>query len=352
MDRLLFIQARNLGDAVVSTTIINSLGASFPRLEIELLTRPSLTEVFAGNPHIRHVHFANFPWGTVKHFTLGEAFRLVRVIRRLRGQAFDVCLNNFGDWRENLLGRLTAPQQNVSVAFSPGHRFTPIIRPGADFAVNRTIEIPDGVFNVYGIAEYLARAMGCKKIEAAKIFGGSGAQCQKSGLGSIGIHPVASQQSKLWTWSNWKELIDQLVNDGNKIEVFCAPSERSIVESEIPISRWGSCVRVFAMGIREFLDHLPSIEVLIGLDSFSVHAAHALGVRSVLLSGATDTEGWAPPTSAVLSKGTLCPSHPCFNKPKCIGAANEYVCMRAITVDEVYRMVVRRLLEPRLSAYS
>jgi heptosyltransferase-3 len=344
MERLLFIQARNLGDAVISTAFINSVGASFPDCQIDVLTRPSLRDVFDGNPYVHRLYFANFPWGTVKNFGPGEAFRLMKTLFALRREKFDRCFNNFGDGRENFIGRLSGARENSAILISDQNRFRPIIRRGPASLVDHWIPVPDSVFNVYDIARFCAERFDCKKIEPPKIFLKTAPRPREfSPSVLVGIHPTASQESKMWTWPKWSEVVDGIVGSGRAVRLFCAPGERALVEGHLPPVRWGGMVEISASPVREFLNALAGVDLLIGLDSFSVHAAHALGVPSVMLSGATDTEGWAPPSATVLSKGNLCEHYPCFNKPKCKGTSGEFVCMREIEASEVLAAALARL---------
>jgi heptosyltransferase-3 len=336
--KILITQARNLGDAVIGTGLINSLGKSFPDSEIHLFSRPTFKEVFRGNPYIHQHHSAHFPIGTAKQMSFGNAIGLLRQIIALRKYRFDLCINNTGDFRENFICWLTRPRKNVSVVWEEGHRLAAIFRPGLTGLLDQKVQIPKSVENIYDVQDEMAKALGCKFIEPARIF------IEKPATRSatnrvIGIHPAASQESKLWPWERWRELIQILRRDGFLICLFCAPNEKETVESHLLSKLSPEGISLHVSKLDGFFLKLQEMNLLVGLDSFSVHAANALGVPSVILNGANDIVAWAPPTSKFIAKGEICPHFPCFNKAPCSQSPLPYQCMEVIEVGEVVQKI-------------
>jgi heptosyltransferase-3 len=345
--KILVIQGRNLGDAVIDTSLINSLGASYPGTQLQLFTRPTFKDVFRDNPYITAQHYAHFPMGTAKQLDWRGVHHLMRQIMRLRRERYDLCVNTAGDFRENLIGWLIRPRENVGPIWPQQHRRSKRqLRPGLLKLLNHGVAIPAEVWNVYDIQMELAHALGCCRLEGPRLFG-----VQRSGCAAakpiIGIHPLASQPSKLWAWSKWRELISWLVNSGFCVWVFCAAQEREGVRRELCTPANAANVQLQVGSLREFFRALAEVEVLIGLDSFSIHAACALDVPSVVLNGANDIAIWTPPKSEAVSKGEICPFFPCYNKPRCLRTPRQYECMEVIRTQNVLACMQRVLAERR-----
>lgn len=340
--KILLLQARNLGDAVIGSGLVNSLGASFPDAELHLWTRPTFNDLFAGNPHVDRQHHAHFPMGTIKQFDARAAWQLLRSVPALRRERFDLCVNTAGDFRENLLGWLVRPQANATTVWAPGHRYRKLVRPGLLGLINRPVPVPTEVFNVYAVHDHVARSLGCTRILGPSLPVTPVRRPEGEKL-RIGIHPYASQRSKLWPWENWHRLIPSLLRRGCAVDVFCAVNERETVRRELGPVLDAPDVRLMVGSLGEFFFGVAAVGLLIALDSFSVHAAYALGVPSILLNGANDIAVWTPPNATALSRGEVCPWFPCFNKAPCANTPAPFACMSALTVAEVESAVDLRL---------
>ena len=91
------------------------------------------------------------------------------------------------------------------------------------------------------------------------------------------------------------------------------------------------------------LESMAKADILVGMDSFSAHAAQAVGLPVVVLRRPYNPTVMTPPCGASLSSGHLCAAFPCFNKPSCLGTEFEYICVRGIDAGDVMNAVNRRL---------
>lgn len=337
MDRLLFIQGRNLGDSVISTGLINSLGKSFPELHVDVFTRPQYSAIFYNNPNIRDIYYANFPMGTQKNFNFSETIKFFLKIKQLRKIEYDTCINTMGDFRENTIGWLINPRWNTTVIWEGAHPFNMFIRKGCYSLTNNFVQIPENIINIYDANVLIAKELGCKFIEKPKLFLNNNSKknsCKKN----IAIHPLASQKSKLWDFGKWKSLINFL-KESEYVWIFGAPGERKELETIFKPIIDNKRIVVHTGTLEEFFSKLSDVRLLIGLDSFSVHAAYALNIPSVMLIGSNDYRIWQSPNSRIVSKGNVCNYYPCYNKPKCTGKDFEYICMKAIKIEDVQKAI-------------
>ncbi|WP_163329266.1 glycosyltransferase family 9 protein [Desulfurobacterium thermolithotrophum] len=332
--KFLILQARNFGDAVISTALINSIGESLPDIRLDVFTRPSFKDIYKNNPYINNIYYANFPVGTNKNFDIKEFLKLLKQIYNLKKNCYEKVINNVGDFREILIGKLISPKINLSIRWEKGHIYNSLIREGLYVLTNKTITIPKDIINIYEAQIKFLKDLGCYKILPPKVF----LNKKLPKVKAVGIHPLASQKCRLWQWNKWKKLVREL-SPYYEVWIFCSPQERYIIsqifEKELRIEN----VKVKSGNLEKFFLDLSQMKLLIGLDSFSVHAAYAVGTKSIMLNGANDYRIWAPPNSTVVFRGNVCPYYPCYNKPKCIGKDFEYICMKAIEVKDVLSAV-------------
>lgn len=334
----LILQCRNLGDAIISTGLINSLGQSFPDAVLDIFTRPQFSCIFENNPHIHRIHYADFPMGTTKNFTFRSVWTLLRQIRKLRKENFDSCIDVVGDFRENCICKMIHPKKTISLSWPRSHPYRRLIRKGGFQTPNDYISVPESLHNIYDIMNYVAAQLGCSQPAPPQLYPENPAPVQsKSKI--IALHPMASQRCRQWAFDKWISLAGELRKSGFFVRIFCAPREKNLVEDKFAVLLNADTVEVIAETLGRFFEILSGCSLLIGLDSFSIHAAFALHIPRIMLNGANDYRVWAPPGTTVIAKNDVCPDYPCFNKPTCIARKNEYVCINSITVEDVLEAV-------------
>jgi heptosyltransferase-3 len=340
-NKYLVLQCRNLGDAIISTGLINSLGKSLEGISIDVFTKYSFKAIFDNNPYINRLFFANFPMGSPKGINIKTLLVLFKQIYRLRKHNYDVCLNREGDFRENLIGKLLRPDRNISVIWSGNHVYNSMIRKGFSRLIDYAIHIPEEIVNVYSANDYVAAQLGCTSLESSKIF--LNADSSKNTCSSnnkiVAIHPGASKKNKLWSYDKWNKLISKLVLQGFHVWIFGTPSQKANMQAIFRESIDEKYVILQTGSLSEFFVKVSFAKLLIGLDSFSVHAGYALNVPVIMLNGANDHRIFKPPHANVIAKGNVCAYYPCCNKPKCLGSKSEYICMNSIEVDDVMAII-------------
>ena len=92
----------------------------------------------------------------------------------------------------------------------------------------------------------------------------------------------------------WRLLINKLLCDGFEVWIFCLDIERSVAESYFNNTVFGGMISIKSGDLSNFLLDLRKVGLLIGLDSFSVHAAHAAGKPSIALCRGERYQFWLP----------------------------------------------------------
>lgn len=336
--KVLIISARNFGDSAIITRLLNQIKHKFDRVDI--LTRKGFKPIFENIHGVDNIYTSNFPMGTVKNFGFSDIFNLARIILKLRKNSYDLVINNIGDFRENLLGGLIGGEKNLSVSWSDGHPFNKLIRPGFRCLLTRCVDIPIEIYNVYEAQDFIAKTI--TKEESYRIMP------EEKKVSRVALHTGASQKSKLWEYANWIVLIDYLyARFQEKIIIFCTYSE--LEELEIVFDGVKDKIEFSCGSVSNFLERLrDEVDIFIGLDSFSIHAAAMQNVSNIImLNGANDAKVWMPLNGEVVQKVHSCVYFPCYNKPKCLGSVEEYNCMRQISPEMVIEKIESILLAKR-----
>jgi heptosyltransferase III len=333
---ILILQCRNFGDAVISTGLVEALGRSLPNANISVFTRPQFHSLFADSPYISQIYTAAFPMGTTKRFGFKAILELGRQIRRLRALRFARVVHVGGDLRENLIGWLIAPRGLLSPTWRKGNAFRRNIRDGLGFLRSGTVEIDAGNPNIYAAQQQVAAALGATAEAHPRLYAAGQALRHEGKGNAIGLHVSASQPSKMWPVASWRALIAGLRRRGMAVTIFGAPDERTALLEDYA-DLVGPGVEISTGNLTEFFAAVSGMSALVCLDSFSAHAAHAIGVPILMLTGSTVIEAYRPPASEVIDGGIGMACSPCMNKPTCMKTAHPYQCMRGIEPGAVLK---------------
>ncbi|HKR26883.1 MAG TPA: glycosyltransferase family 9 protein [Terriglobales bacterium] len=336
-DTCLVLSLRHLGDAVIVSGFVNSLRAWKPEMQLDILGHPGLETVTRLFCSFHKYIAVEIPVFGHHQRTLASMKDAVQKLRQVRRQKYTYCFNLLGDSRENLIARITAAQTAIAPRWTAGHPFSRHVRTtGAWWLVNRSIEIPATTPSYYASIAYFSEQLGLSPLFWPLPTKSS---IPRRDRPLIGLHPGASRLSKQWTCEKWKELFRVLNQKNFQLVLFGSPSEASTLVNEFGREIEENSIEVVASGMDVFLDRMSSVDVLVGMDSFSVHAAHALGLRSIVLYGPFDPVVMTPPGSIALSAGVRCNWFPCYSKNSCRNLNDSFVCIRGIEVADVIRSV-------------
>jgi len=337
--KVLIVQAHNLGDAVISTALVETIARGLPAAPIDVVTRPEIASIFTNSPCVNRVFTGRFPMGSMRDFGLRDAIALASLIGRLRLQGYTDVVNLAGDFREEFLGRLISHRNNWTPAWSKDHPCSMVIRRSAVRLANRPVFISRDKPNIYDAASILGSTVGGVSAEKSALYTPDKKRIAwEPNKKTIGIHPMASQPWRRWDLERWRHLVQLLIMRDVNIQVFGAPSEAEQLKEY-----FGSCdeakIRIMTGSLPEYFLAVSKVQVLLCHDSFASHVAFAIGVPTVFLNGANDADAWAPPGSIVLAAGPGLECYPCYNRPTCLGKSKEFACIRDISTASVMEAV-------------
>ncbi|MBV8063036.1 MAG: glycosyltransferase family 9 protein [Nevskia sp.] len=342
--RVLLLQCRNVGDAVIGTGLVEALGRSAPSLELHVLTRAGFRPLYANSPYVAAVHDAEFPMGSGRRFGAAGAALLLRRVAALRRLRFDRVVNLCGDFRENALGWAIAARGNAGPVWPNGHAQRQHVRQGLTALVPGALHVAADAPGVYAAVQRLAASLGATAPARQRLYDASRQPyLHRPQGGVVGLHPSTSQPCKEWPLPRWKALIGMIREAGHAVVVFGAAAER---ERLAAVLGGMPGVELATGSMETFFERLSRVAAFVGLDSFGIHAAHAIGVPSLMLNGANQADLVAPPDTLVIDGGSGLPCHPCYSRPSCVAGPRPYACIRDIAEARVMRGL-RLLLEGR-----
>lgn len=354
MKIICLLSARNLGDAVLHADALRRLQLAHKADRWIVWTFAQARFLFEGLPDTEIV-CSDFPMGsTSSRFTKNGGWRsFFAAIRHIRSIGLVEAIDLVGDLRERLSLRLLGAVRWYSPEWETGHPFRNHIRT-LPFLADRKITVPASLVNLYDAQMLMLRAID-QDVSKDLNLPRRGALSRGHGL-QIGLHPLASVEFKLWPIEHWVELVALLSENipGSSFTLFGAPNERTSLQALADgLKHSKAPTEIFTASLPEFKARLSNMDLLFGLDSFSVHLAHSLGVPSVVLIGANDQRIFTPPSGVPVMHSGRCPDQPCGGRPRCIGTDHQYSCMVDITPQDVLRSapissISRSIFSPEL----
>lgn len=328
------VVAHNLGDAVIQSGFLKELAALGYAEKYLVWTRPQVAFLFADIPDCEVVR-SQFPIGTSKQMGGTALFTFLKAAWQVRRRHPSVTIDLIGDLRDRLFARLAGTPRHLHIGWAEGHPFNRLIRnpfgTGGPFVM-----VPADVPNVYAAHGVMLRGLvpGAEAVTS----GSKGRAARVPGPLRVGLHPFASQACKLWPDACWRELAQGLIAAGAELTAFGAPFEREALQALFgPVD---AGVGLVTGDIPNFAREVSRLDVLIGLDSFSVHMAQRQSVRSVMVNAGNPPPLWAAPGGVTLAHSGGCSDYPCYNVPRCAGTDHQYACVRSVSPREALAAVL------------
>jgi heptosyltransferase-1 len=318
--KILLVKPSSFGDIVQALPVATGLRRHYPGAEIHWLTFSTYEPLLRGHPAIdrlvvldrRDLRPSRWP-------------RLLRWVRALRAEKYDLVLDLQGLFRSGLLTWLTRAPVRLGLATA---------REGSTFFYTETIlEPPPPAQEKY--LEFL-RHLGIRPDPFA--FELTPPPLAVAGLEAgryAVLHPYSRWRTKLWPWRYYQEVVDAL------------PGVRFAVIGEGP---WFPLFGDHVLDLRgqlslpQLMAVLKEAAAVVSTDSGPSHLAAALGAPTLALFGATDWKKTRPIGPRVTLERYPAPCSPCLKRtcPQKI----PMVCMSEITPAHVVRYLAPRLGVP------
>jgi ADP-heptose:LPS heptosyltransferase len=344
--RFLLVVLDHLGDAIMATVLPDAIKGAFPSARVDIVTRPMNVAVFRSNPNVDTVITDDCPWWSKRPIIAAlrpQYFaRLIKNIRRLRKEKYDVIMDLRGDLRNIILfGSFVRPKILLANNRTGGERLVSLHIP---YIMNMNeVEKKLRLLEPLGVRPVATRPkIWLKSYEldkAQQVIGERNVQPPVV-LVDPGAKPV-----QRWPLDRFALLIKQLYQSSNNPVLISAGREyRKMAVSLAQMCGNEACRILPEMGIREFMAVVAKCDLVVSADTGIVHVAGAVGTKVLTLFGPTNpVRFWhGIEGSVILASAMACPMkelhETCGRSPKQFPGA----CMRNISVEEVASVALKQ----------
>jgi len=320
---VLIIRLRSIGDVVLTLPALQALHDWRPDLRIHMLVEPLCGPLLENHPAVSEIIVFTKFW---------------RTVRFLRLRDFSIAFNMHGGPTSAFLTRLSGAPVRVCWAQRQFASFYNVQVP-IHFPVAGRIEMHTAE---HRLQQFLYTGLPDKPLPAAKVFvDANAAELVRDTLAEKGIRPGepyavlrpgASQANKRWPVERFAAIAQWLRQAHGIASVVNLGPDDQWVAAEVK-QHFGSGILLDGLDLRGLVALLAGSTFFLGNDTGPTHIAAALGIKSVVIFGASDSKVWSPwKTEYRLVENPF----PCQQCPrgKCASLGTSE-CIFAISVEEV-----------------
>jgi heptosyltransferase-3 len=340
------LSPRNFGDAVVQARLAVGLERGIGESSsVVVFTRPQFVQQFRFLGFGGRIYEAEFPMGARKAFSIAAAARLATQLIQLRRCRFTLVVNELGDIRENLIARLIGPHSTVAPVWAAKHPMRRMLWCPDAIAPSLPVPVAAATVNVYEVQGTLASRLSKLLLVPVEPQTRPALGNRPSSRAGIGLHPFATQECRMWPALQWRALAQRLAELGERVSLYGLPEEISAFRRQAGLdSRASASIAFVSDSLPGLAARIARLRLLICLDSFAMHLAHAVQTPALVINGGNSSAMWLPIGTSFLENGGRCPAHPCYNNPTCRAAGMEaFACIRGIPVEAVFQAALARL---------
>ena len=342
--RILIIKPSALGDIVLALPVLSSLRKSFPEAHIAWFIRPEFAPLLDENKNLDEIIIFDRKllgkwWFSPKAFVA-----LIRLIRKLRGEKFDLVIDLQGLFRTALFAWFTGCRKRVGM------------QTAREFATGfYTKKIPQDSASIHVIDYYqkIAAAAGAATIsydynlaplpQAVESVNRLLAGHNLTGRKYAVLVPGSAHAYKCWPRENFARLAEKIAEQFNlDIIAVGTTDEKTIIENINSLAN----VRVINMAgktdIPQLIALLNGAQIVISNDTGPGHIAVALGAAIVMIFGSTNPARIGP----YKRPGAIAAVDP-YGRSHKIESNDSAHRIETIGVDEVFRKVAAQLTAAR-----
>lgn len=287
-EKILALQFKYFGDAVLLTPALRALRSHFPNGELHVLVPEEIAPLF------RHLPYLNRVWPMPRQRGRARFSQSWPLIRALRREHFDRSVDFASNDRGAILSRLIGARRRLGWderggffgrKFCYTDRVAPESRPQHESV--RLAQLLSG----WQISPPAA-------LEAEIHADPSLADAAKEilpGERAVVCHVASSQAKKEWPVAHWAKLLRLAAGAGFPVVFTTAPGEREqTLMAELKKSAPDAVILPPVTELPLFLAVLARAAAFISGDTGPLHFAAGLGVPTISLFGPTSAAQWAP----------------------------------------------------------
>jgi heptosyltransferase II len=386
MKNILLIRLSSLGDIVLTSPAIRAVREHFPQARISMLVAAQSAELVTENPHLDEV----IPFDRkVRNKDTGE---MVRIVRLLRERNFDLAIDFQRKFRTSLLAYLSGAKCRVGYHQPNGvlctvrvpdrgnqhaiDRYFDLLHAVDIPATDRTLELflaksdrayAREIFSAKGVDDKSSnQAIKQSSNNRSPTSGSrrfirnqpsnnqleSGSLREKPTINpklvdsnrlTVGLFPGAGWKLREWMPDRFAAIGDRVANQfGAQVLIFGGPRERALVENVTHLMKTPPISFVEALPIRRFAALVEACDLFITNDTGPMHIAAATHTPTIALFGPGNHIRFQPLAPIHTTIRHYVPCNPC---KQFTDRCKNNVCMKLITVDEVWEAVYRTITD-------
>jgi len=333
MERILFIRFGSLGDVVLTTPAIRAARKAFPDSHIAMVVGDRSADVISANPHLDEI--------IIFHREAKGLSETRRVAALLRERNFDVSIDMQRKFHSSLLAYMGRANQRIGYHHPGGFLCTVKIPDNVNkHAVDRNLDLLKPLGVVEADREPKMFLSPEDREYANRIF-------EERGLSSkspiVGMFPGAGWRPRCWPAEKFAAIGDLAAERcGASVAVFGGPGEADLVDLVARNMRMPAVLMKDKMTLKQLGAMIEKCDLFLSNDTGPMHISVAVGTLTVALFGPGNHVKFQPigEKHALIRHDVPC--SPCKQfTDKC----KDNICMKLITVDEVWE-AVRERLEP------
>ena len=335
--RILLVRFGSLGDVVLTTPVIRAVRTAFPDAFVAMLVGKRSLDVVSANPHLDEV----IPFERQSR----SPREMWRVIRILRERHFDVSIDMQRKLRSSLLTYLGGIKLRVGYHFPKGILCSIRMPQSANkHAVDSNLEL------LHLLMKSLGMPPGAPDRRLEFFFSQEDRNRAEHildkhevtpSLPILGMFPGAGWRHRCWAADRFGAVGDLAANEYRaQVIIFHGPGEGDIADAVAKSMTAQSVMIGEKLTLRELGALIQKCSVFLSNDTGPMHIAVAVGTPTVALFGPGNHVRFGP----VGEKHTLIRhDFPCSPCKQFTDKCKDNVCMKAISVDEVWQAVRSRM---------
>lgn len=329
MEKILLIRLSSLGDIVLTTPAIRAIRLHHPNAYIAMLVAKQSSCILQHNPHLNEIiHFDRI----ARNKDTGEMYRILRILRK---QKFSLSIDFQRKFRSEILMYLSGATERVGKG------------------ILSTIRVPESG-NKHATEHYfdLLHAAGIpaedrqlevfvhesERSKANQLFKHEGII---EGDLTIGLFPGAGWKLREWMPERFATIGDKLVTTFNaKVVIFGGPTDVDLVNHIVNTMDEYAYNFAGKLNLRDLASCVEKCDLFISNDTGPMHIATAVGTPTVALFGPGNHIRFQPIGDIHTLLRHDVPCSPC---KQFTGKCKNNICMKGITVDDVWESICRIL---------
>jgi len=336
--RVLIVKLSSLGDVLMATGAAHAIREAFPNIELGWVVEGRCAPVVENNSFVNNIHI----WDRT-------ARGLWRVVQEMKAVGYDLALDLQGLLKSGVMAWLSGA--GVRVGFADG-------REGGNLFLTECIQPRKAYYWPSEKSLHLVAELGVpvspdrhrlffpihdrdnQRIE--ELLSGHGLMSQRF----VALAPATTRDHKHWVLERWSHLAVALWEKYALPSVLFGSERDADLLTAIannasprPITFPGTLALKDAVGL------IGHAAVLVGLDSFLIHAAVAVRTPTVALFGPYKTSRFDREEGITILEHEL-GCRPCYQNPTCPNgvAPEKHWCMKLTTVSQVVEAVGHHLV--------